>query len=255
MIECRSCWFVYYYPRYEDIQMQKLYCGYRNPDYQIQRMKHEPNYTAELNDSIGKDPVEIKQRKKNFVKLLSSRINMGDIKTVLDFGGDKGQFIPDELYSAQRYVYDISGVDPLPGITRLEKPDGMHFDLIMCCHVLEHLPDPKAAIQRMTQLLAKNGLLYIELPYDGFFFFNPRSRIKRILKKLIIKFPFLLKLLATLTGKNLVEMHEHINNFNEKSLEYLVRSCSLSPVLINTKVIDLGWIKASIISCLAEKES
>ena len=38
---------------------------------------------------------------------------------MLDFGGDEGRIIPNEFEKANRYVYDISGNEPLPGIGKL----------------------------------------------------------------------------------------------------------------------------------------
>lgn len=39
-----------------------------------------------------------------------------------------------------------------------------HFGLILSHHVLEHVSDPAAVIQRMVQLLSNKGMLYIAVP-------------------------------------------------------------------------------------------
>lgn len=41
------------------------------------------------------------------------------------------------------------------------------FDLVTLWHVLEHLPQPGASLDRITQLLAPNGLVVIAVPNDG----------------------------------------------------------------------------------------
>lgn len=38
------------------------------------------------------------------------------------------------------------------------------FDVIIMAHVLEHFPSPRAALNRVTQLLTENGVMYIEVP-------------------------------------------------------------------------------------------
>jgi SAM-dependent methyltransferase len=41
------------------------------------------------------------------------------------------------------------------------------FDLITALHVLEHVPDPVAAVRRMLGWLAPGGLLVVEVPNAG----------------------------------------------------------------------------------------
>jgi SAM-dependent methyltransferase len=41
------------------------------------------------------------------------------------------------------------------------------FDLVICSHVLEHIPDDSAAIYELSQVLAPGGRLVILVPVDG----------------------------------------------------------------------------------------
>jgi 2-polyprenyl-3-methyl-5-hydroxy-6-metoxy-1,4-benzoquinol methylase len=41
------------------------------------------------------------------------------------------------------------------------------FDAIVCCDVIEHLPDPGAALEHLGGLLAPNGVLLLTLPDSG----------------------------------------------------------------------------------------
>ncbi|MCE9640175.1 MAG: class I SAM-dependent methyltransferase [Betaproteobacteria bacterium] len=45
-----------------------------------------------------------------------------------------------------------------------------HYDLIFLNHVLEHVADPLAMIARITELLAPNGIAYIEMPHADYRF-------------------------------------------------------------------------------------
>ncbi len=49
-------------------------------------------------------------------------------------------------------------------ITRMDLPDGS-FDLILCSHVLEHVPDDRAAMSELRRVLADGGLALVLTPY------------------------------------------------------------------------------------------
>jgi SAM-dependent methyltransferase len=49
-------------------------------------------------------------------------------------------------------------------ITDMDLPDGS-FDLILCSHVLEHVPDDRAAISELRRVLAAGGLCLVLTPY------------------------------------------------------------------------------------------
>jgi SAM-dependent methyltransferase len=49
-------------------------------------------------------------------------------------------------------------------ITDMDLPDGS-FDLILCSHVLEHVPDDRAAMSELRRVLAAGGLCLVLTPY------------------------------------------------------------------------------------------
>ena len=49
-------------------------------------------------------------------------------------------------------------------ITRMDLPGGS-FDLILCSHVLEHVPDDRAAMSELRRVLADDGLALVLTPY------------------------------------------------------------------------------------------
>lgn len=48
-------------------------------------------------------------------------------------------------------------------ITRIPLPQG-HFDLIICSHVLEHVPDDRRAMQELFRVLRPGGIAAIMVP-------------------------------------------------------------------------------------------
>jgi SAM-dependent methyltransferase len=60
-----------------------------------------------------------------------------------------------DLYAPADLRLDISDMD---------LPDGS-FDLILCSHVLEHVPDDRAAMSELRRVLADGGLALLLVPY------------------------------------------------------------------------------------------
>lgn len=68
-----------------------------------------------------------------------------------------------------RYVTaDLSapGVDVRCDITALDFKDES-FDIVVCCHVLEHVHDDRRAIKELHRVLRPGGVAYIQVPYDA----------------------------------------------------------------------------------------
>lgn len=57
------------------------------------------------------------------------------------------------------------GVDVYADITNLPFQEGS-VDAIVCCHVLEHIPDDRAAMAELYRVLAPGGNAYIQVPYS-----------------------------------------------------------------------------------------
>ena len=61
-------------------------------------------------------------------------------------------------------VWDQSKLDIVSDITSIPEPD-RSFDAIMCIEVLEHLPDPVAALRELARLLRQGGTLILTAPF------------------------------------------------------------------------------------------
>jgi len=237
-LRCKDCSIGYFELRPDEKQMSDLYNDYRGNDYQKQRQLHEQGYTPEFNNKLGHALDENKKRKEHLANILKKNVDISEIKTVLDYGGDEGQFIPENLETAEKFVYEVSGIEPINGIKPISNEEELkkyQWDFIMCCHVLEHVSYPMEILNKILSILKPGGYLYIELPNEpiknyslGSFIRRPRNFFKAISNKSLI---------------NLPQMHEHINFFSIKTLEHIFSNLGYEildkeegPIIINILV-------------------
>jgi SAM-dependent methyltransferase len=191
-LECNHCSFVGSVERFTEQEEMNLYKGYRGDEYNKIRLICEPSYDVRasfIEDSDG----YYANRKIGITTILNRNVSMDSIKTVLDYGGDTGSLIPDILNHAQRFVYDISDAPTISGVLKYDKlaPDNIKtFDFLMCCHVLEHKPNPDDLLTDLKQYVNRDSWIYFEVPN------NPRPHIGTF--------------------------HEHINFFNIDSISALL---------------------------------
>lgn len=97
---------------------------------------------------------------------------------VLDIGTAGGAF----LDAAKQYGYNAYGMEPSIDLVNRGKARGLQieqgtidshsfeqgsFDMVCLWDVIEHLPDPKAALLEIKKLLKPNGILLINYPDIG----------------------------------------------------------------------------------------
>lgn len=152
---------------------------------------------------------------------------------MLDYGGDRGQFIPENLGTA-RFVYELSDAKPVEGVVRLTSMEGRQFDFVMMAHVLEHCSAPRQMLQDLKPLGNEGTLFYFEVPFErpSLAWAGKGSMQKWYLKALLrtgpllrlvdlystvarLKFDFILPL-------GLQKCSEHLNFFTERSLRVLL---------------------------------
>lgn len=216
LIECQDCLFRYYELRPSEEEIAKFYSGYRGEEYQKQREKFEDGYTQEANYNIGHSAENLKNRKLNLTQILESNIDCSKIKTVLDYGGDQGQFIPEILKNADKYVYDVSGIETIEGVKFIGDENELKnydWDFIMCCHLLEHVSYPMEILNKILSILKPGGYLYIELPNETF--------IRTGIKEFIRRPRRIIEVIENRTTLLIPQMHEHINIFNIKTFDYI----------------------------------
>ena len=237
LLICDQCTFRWFDQRYDEDELARLYQGYRGPAYLKARHKYEPWYTQKANDTMGHSLEEINSRINLMTDFISPQVDMTKVENVLDYGGDKGQFIL-PAFGKHKYVYEVSGVKPVAGVTSLSSKEILEkrtYDFLMICHVLEHVPDPRSILDSVLPLLASSeSYLYIEVPYEGYDlrWISQSNRYAAYLR-LFSKLPgirtgcdFYSTLFRVKYGiippLGFIKMHEHINFFTQQSLATLL---------------------------------
>lgn len=191
LMHCPKCRSYYSYYRPNDKEMSRLYLNYRDDEYVKQRNKYESEYTEEFNRSLFEPADGGKGRKQRISTFIEEYIDLKKIKNILDFGGDKGQFIPDIFENVSKYVFEISGTYVVEGvqlITEFDKLKNIKWDVIFCNMVLEHLSDVPGYFENLISLMEEETLLYIEVPSEKF-----------------------------MENSEFIYIHEHINFFREET--------------------------------------
>ncbi|MBQ5988032.1 MAG: methyltransferase domain-containing protein [Oscillospiraceae bacterium] len=219
LVYCEKCGFAFSSARFTDEEMNKLYHGYRDEIYQSQRFKYDSGYTAEYNRSLYSPEDKGTYRKNTIEQFLNNSINFSKIHSVLDYGGDKGQFIPDCFCDAEKFVYEVSGTDTIEGVKLIENVTLLRnykWDVIMCNQVLEHVSDIAGVFSELSSLMSDNTFLYIEVP-DG----------------------------RGIENNNNVRITEHINFFTVRTFEKLAerQNIRLLKAEYTDKIIQCLFIK------------
>lgn len=166
LFTCKICGMSYSSYRPSDAEMDRLYAGYRDENYCIMRQKYEPQYTWTENSRYMTEEY-ITLRKNRLQDFIYEEAQ--GVKTVLDYGGDRGQFIPDVFENSLKYVFDISGTNPGANVESIRNLDELlcrKFDFVMCCHLLEHVSNPVDIVANMTRCTMQGGYIYVEVPYE-----------------------------------------------------------------------------------------
>jgi len=176
-LKCNNCTLAFFSYRYNENQMNSIYSTYRRGDYFKLRNKWEPWYRESENDPYGVEinPKNVESRRQTMESVLrESKVQISQSGSILDFGGDKGQFFPQD-HKGKKYLLDPSitnetdprddyGIDKINGLDKLKT----RMNLILCCGVLEHLAFPRDALTDISKVLEIEGVFYFEVPLDGF---------------------------------------------------------------------------------------
>jgi SAM-dependent methyltransferase len=236
LLECSVCSFRFFDARLTPEEVARLYSGYRGERYFAERHRWEFWYSRQVNDGIGGDPEEIALRVAALEKLFLPHVNNGRVKTVLDYGGDRGQFIPKSL-GTDKFVFELSDAEPEAGVNRIsseQELNRMKFDFIMALGVLEHCSEPADVLKQLRSCLNPGSLLCLGVPYERYGVgFAGKSGLYRSYLNALLHLPAALVAvdfysaaarirLNHIPPLGLVKCHEHLNFFNTTSMTALL---------------------------------
>lgn len=191
-------------------------------------------------------------RTANMRAFLAPHLRLGEVRSVLDYGGDRGQFILDELSSARRVVYEVSGVPARPGVVSLADWDVAareRYDLVLCNHVLEHASWPGEVVRRLAAVAHPRTRLYFEVPAeDPFAPRRPRSPFSP-LRRLVLAVPALAE--AYYRRRRLPLLHEHVSLFSARSLARTLERAGLAVDDVAPRALAIGAARTTVVSCVA----
>lgn len=155
--ECNLCDFGWFELAYDNVEMSRIYRDYRGSAYCASRTQWERWYSEEWNHFVSDDSESTKSRRTLIEDFLGD-IDVATMGTVADVGGDRGQYI---VCGSDRVVVDVSERELVAGVRRVSNISELgSIDLILCAHVLEHIPDPVHELKCFSNA----ALVYIKVP-------------------------------------------------------------------------------------------
>jgi 2-polyprenyl-3-methyl-5-hydroxy-6-metoxy-1,4-benzoquinol methylase len=218
LLRCLSCKCMFLHPFPEDAALASFY----PQKYWVSEESTEQKGWVQLFQRFEKayrefvvaDHVRFldQSARKNHARKNHARENRAQGKSLLDIGCGSGTF----LHVAQSHGFFPHGMDMSPQAVEIAKKqygftvrqgeigsriwDDCRFDFITMFHVLEHLTDPRLALEYAADLLQPRGILIIQVP-------NISSIQARLFGKLWYG----------------LDVPRHVINFTPKALKFLLQ--------------------------------
>ena len=226
LLKCKGCSFMFANPRFDPHEEKILYASYRAAEYQKVRHECEPWYTEEFNRSMF-SPEVLAKRRDPLAAIFREHVP-SSVKTILDFGGDRGDLFEGLVRRSSTYVYDISGIEPVNGIKALRTLDecaAHRFDLIACSNVLEHVGSPRGIVDEINGVAGPDSLFFIEVPSESPL--GAAGFVKRFAQQAILLGARPGLAASMLPFDFMRQVHEHVNFFSIGSLVKLMQVSGL----------------------------
>ena len=161
LLICDKCGFMGVDVRFDPEEERRYYQNYLESDYNDHRISYEGTMWRDF-EKFAKTDAYIDMRKARAFALLDCALVTSAIESVLDYGGNRGELIPNELSHARRYLLEVDERQAVEGCQRIGRDDKV--ELVMCSHVMEHVSFPAELLYDIKQYLVPNGCVYIEVP-------------------------------------------------------------------------------------------
>ena len=225
---CTHCFFIQTKIPFHDEDVMRLYRDYRSTAYNRERIHYEPEY-AQIAAAIGQDQRELGTRRSALSTFLRKGLQTSEAHTILDYGGADGKFIPD--IPGSKFVYEISNMDPVPGVTRIKSESELGtYSIVLLAHITEHVTHPLNLVRNLSAHVEPGGYLYIETPQE----ISDQQRAE--LHSGVARFD--------------IAIHEHINSYCVPAVAALLEAAGFTVVAIESTPVDVGWAKSVHIRAL-----
>jgi SAM-dependent methyltransferase len=265
---CPDCDLVFFSHRYSDDELDAIYGDYREDQYFSVRRRWEPWYRQAVNVAFDEGSPAVLERLE-FMEQVIAKSGWESFDVVVDFGGDGGQFFPSSC-RGRKILIDMSSKSLEPGIERLKDFADLDAnpDLVLICHVLEHLNDPLAVLVQARRALQSDGFLYVEVPLDlpRTHHWHAKQAYRRYLHWISGKRP--LTVLADFASGvsrqlgfriprlGLVKESEHINYFTQRSLTTLLERAGYTVITASAEPrAQVGGLRLGRLGMLAKPTS
>lgn len=257
LCHCEDCSFSFYDRRLTDEEAERLYRDYRGEEYQKTREKYDCWYTEKVNRALNSDKLVLSEQKRVITEMINDNVP-SEIKVALDYGGNRGETFTEKIGTAEKYVYDISGIQPIDGIKAIRNYSELaehKFDFIMCNMTLEHVSYPVDFMQLLYDVGDEDTYYYLEVPSENPFEqskFSISKNIGLLFNKNYNKIR-LVKHYFNLRKQPYMPMSEHINFFTPKALETLLKRCGFEVVNIRENFEKNVMGKNKVLSAVFKK--
>jgi hypothetical protein len=248
---CSICLTGYFGRRYLPKEMKNIYGQYREEAYLSIRKKWEPWYSESYNENHNSKDW-IASRVNALTEFLLKSIK-DEIHSVVDVGGDQGQFIPP--FATLKIVQEISDRELLPGVMRISNLSEIESaDLIIYAHVLEHVAEP---INEVRVLLEKANYVYLEVPFGIPEINKERKNKLRFAQHFLSSFSAFCWKSRTMPSSGrivpsnkMLSQSEHLTFFNEKSIEFMAELLGVSVIIEKGSISTPDSRNAVVLQCL-----
>jgi len=164
-VHCLDCDYVGSELRFSPVEENRYYQNYGVGEYVYHREQYEPGISTTFHN-LQMDEIK-KYRKEVTIDVLKNTIDLSTVSSLLDYGGNTGEMIPDEFSNIDRYVTDVQNRVLRNGVKSITGPEESgKVDLVLCSHTMEHVSHPFDMTVDLKRYLKSDGWLYLEVPNE-----------------------------------------------------------------------------------------
>ncbi len=162
-VMCGNCGFIIYTPRPEPSDIDAKYrC--------LEQLNKEQTSLDYDSDSPLKKS-RILNRSRSIFRYLDKSIDLAAVNRILDYGGGDGKLMRVFTDTGKQCCLVDYNKDCIEGVTKLadtvdDLDQAEKFDLVICCHVMEHVAQPLRVIKQLASHINEGGWMYVEVPLD-----------------------------------------------------------------------------------------